>query len=297
MIKKFIFNQKVAPYIFVSPFLIIFASFFIYPMISTVIMSFQKILPGMTEFNGINNYLRLINDKIFYKAVWNSFLYMVLTCALLIPFPMIFASMLSSKRMKGSGLFKAMLYLPALTSVVVAGTIFRLAFSESDGSLMNNLIAVFGYEPIKWLRIRLTGFGALILLACWRWTGVNIMYFMAGISNISEDLYEAADIDGGSTFQKFLYVTLPMLKPTIIYVLTISIYAGLAMFTESYMLWNGNSSPQNMGLTIVGYLYRQGIEKNNLGYGSTVGIVLLILAMTFNVIQLKLNGTFKREVN
>lgn len=88
---------------------------------------------------------------------------------------------------------------------------------------------------------------------------------------------------------------MPLLKPTTIYVLTISIYAGLAMFTESFILWNGNSSPNNITLTIVGYLYRQGIEKNDLGYASTVGLVLLIIAMTINLIQLRINGTLGGE--
>lgn len=294
MLRKFIFNQKVAPYVFICPFIIVFCTFFIYPMLSTVLMSFQKVLPGATAFIGLDNYSRLLQDKIFYKAVGNSFLYMVITCALLIPFPMLFACMISSRSMLRPGLFKSVMYLPALTSVVVAGTIFRLSFSESGQSLMNILIGLLGMEPIKWLRLQVTGFGTLILLCCWRWTGVNMMYFLSGLKSIPEELYESAEIDGGKTAQKFFYITMPLLKPTAIYVLTISIYAGLAMFTESYMLWNGNNSPQNIGLTIVGYLYRQGIEKNDMGYGSTVGIVLLILAMTFNVIQLKLNGTFER---
>ena len=150
-------------------------------------------------------------------------------------------------------------------------------------------------DPIKWLKGAGTGFFALLLLACWRWTGVNMLYFLSGLKNIPDELYESADIDGANAVQKFFYITVPQLKPTIVYVLTISIYAGLAMFTESYMIWGGNSSPKNIGLTIVGYLYRQGIEKNAMGYASAVGIILFIIAMTINMIQLKLNGTFSKE--
>ena len=136
---------------------------------------------------------------------------------------------------------------------------------------------------------------ALLTLACWRWTGVNMLYFLSGLKSIDGTLYESAVIDGASSWQKFRYITIPLLKPTTIYVFTISIYAGLAMFLESFMLWAGNASPNNIGLTIVGYLYRRGIEKNQLGYASAVGLVLLVIALVINIIQLFLNGTFKKE--
>lgn len=122
-----------------------------------------------------------------------------------------------------------------------------------------------------------------------------MLYYLSGLKNIDNSLYESAEIDGASGFKKFLYIQLPLLKPTTIYVLTISIYAGLAMFLESFMLWNGNASPNNIGLTIVGYLYRRGIEKNQLGYASAVGLVLLAIALFINIIQLIWNGTFKKE--
>ena len=105
----------------------------------------------------------------------------------------------------------------------------------------------------------------------------------------------AASIDGATKWQQFKSISVPLVKPTTIYVLTISIYAGLSMFLESYMLWKGNNSPQNIGLTIVGYLYRQGIEKRAMGYACAVGLVLLIIVMIINIIQLALTGTFKKE--
>lgn len=122
-----------------------------------------------------------------------------------------------------------------------------------------------------------------------------MLYFLAGLKSIDTTYYEAADIDGAGTLQKFRYITLPLLKPTTVYVLTISVYAGLSMFLESFMLWGGNASPNNIGLTIVGYLYRRGIEKNQLGYASAVGLVLLVIALIINFAQLILSGTFKKE--
>ncbi|ALB46430.1 MULTISPECIES: carbohydrate ABC transporter permease [Clostridium] len=294
MVKRFIYNKKAAPYVFILPFILVFLLFFISPMVNTVIMSFENVLPGSRKFVGFENYTKLLGDKVFLVALWNSFKYMIWTLILLIPIPMILACIIDSKLMVGKEFFKSALYLPALTSVAVAGIIFRFAFGEQSTSLMNQVVALFGMDPFKWLKNGTTGFIVLLVLACWRWTGVNMLYFLSGLKNIPTELYESADIDGANTLQKFRYITIPQLKPTTIYVLTISIYAGLAMFIESYMVFNGNNSPNNIGLTIVGYLYRQGIEKNAMGYASAVGLVLFIIGMAINLVQLKLNGTFKK---
>ncbi len=160
---------------------------------------------------------------------------------------------------------------------------------------MNSMRALFGLAPIKWLKVRETSFFALILLACWRWTGVNMIYYLSGLKSISPDLYESDQIDGANGWQQFRYISVPLLKPTVIYVLTISIYGGLAMFTESYMLWAGNNSPKSIGLTIVGYLYRMGWERNRMGYASAVGLALLAVAMIINLIQLRITGVLGKE--
>lgn len=296
MIKKILYSQKVAPYVFVLPFILVFIIFWVYPLGSSFGMSFQKIQLGQeAQWIGVDNYEKLMGDGVFLKAVINSAVYMLLTLLILIPFPMLFAVLINNKFMWGREFFKASFFFPALTSVVVAGTIFRLMFGEMDGSMINSILGVFGMDPVKFLKGQVTGYIALLALATWRWTGVNMLYFLSGLKNIPDEYYEAASIDGASSFQKFTKITMPLLKPTSIYVLTISIYAGLAMFIESMMLWNGNNSPKNIGLTIVGYLYRQGIEKNNLGYAAAVGIVLLAVTMIINLSQLAFSGMFKKE--
>jgi len=134
----------------------------------------------------------------------------------------------------------------------------------------------------------------MVSLACWRWSGVNIVYFLSGLQNIPKELYESADIDGANSLDKFFYITLPLLKPIIIYVLTISIYGGFAMFGESYVYWNENM-PGDIGLTIVRYIYQEAIQRNDLGYGSSIGIVLLAIVFGINILQLKFFGIFRRE--
>jgi len=295
--KKFLYSPKVAPYVFVLPFVLTLAIFWVSPIIKSGIMSTQHILPGQVESVGLGNFERLLGDRLFFVALGNSVKYMLFTLLLLIPIPLLLAVMINSKlgSERFKSLFKSLLFIPALTSVVVAGIIFRLIFSESDSALMNQMIGLFGAGPIKWLKNGSGGFLALLMLASWRWTGVNILYFMAGLQAIPTDYYEAASIDGASSWQKFWHITLPQIKPTTVFVLTISVYAGLAMFMESFMLWGGNNSPQNIGLTIVGYLYRQGIEKNDLGYASAVGVLLLVLVLAINIPQLIATGTFKKE--
>ncbi|NLV59327.1 MAG: sugar ABC transporter permease [Clostridiales bacterium] len=292
--RAFFYSQKAAPYVFVMPFILVFVIFFVFPLISTVIMSFQSVLPGQVRFIGLENIKRL-NDPEFFQAIKNNLIYTALTLALLIPFPMIFACMLNSKATIGRNFFRSALFVPILTSVVVAGTIFRLIFGELPGALANQIVGLFGMGPFRWRQMQGTVYMILVMLACWRWTGVNILYFLSGLQSIPEELYESASIDGASTIRKFRHITWPMLKPTTIYVLTISIYGGFAMFLESYMLYTNNRSPRGMGLTIIGYLYRQGWEQNNIGYGSAIGLCLLLIVMVINLVQLKFFGLFAKE--
>ena len=286
-----------APYVFIAPFVITLLAFWMVPLARTFVMSTQEVLFGEATFIGADNYERLWNDRIFWQALFNSTRYMVLTIVLLIPIPLVLAAIINSKigspRVKA--VFKASMFVPALTSVVVAGIIFRLMFSETDSGLMNQIIGFFGAGPVRWLREDIGGLTALLMLALWRYAGVNILYFLAGIQSIPSEYYEAASIDGASRVQQFFHITIPNLKPIIVYVTTISIYGGLAMFLESFMLYAGNNSPNNQGLTVVGYLYRRGIEENDLGFASAVGVVLLLVIMALNLTFLTLTGTFKKE--
>jgi arabinosaccharide transport system permease protein len=297
--KSLLYSQRLAPYLFIAPFVITLLAFWTVPLARTFLMSTQEVLFGEATFVGADNYQRLWGDRIFWQALFNSTRYMVLTIALLIPIPLVLAAVLNSKigspRVKA--VFKSSMFVPTLTSVVVAGIIFRLMFSETDTGLMNQVLGFFDAGPVRWLREDLGGLTALLMLAMWRYTGINILYFLAGMQSIPTELYEAASIDGANRVQQFFHVTIPNLKPTIVFVTAISIYGGLAMFLESFMLYAGNNSPNNQGLTVVGYLYRRGIEENDLGFASAVGVVLLVLIMAINLTYLTLAGTFKKEAS
>ncbi len=296
-LKKINLNSpKVAPYIFVLPFVIIFLSFFVYSIGSTVVMSFQSVNINDIDFVGLNNYKALISSSEFPIAIRNSIIYTLFTLLILIPFPILLACMLNSKAMRGSSYFRAVLFLPILCSVVVAGLTFRFMFNETDSALVNSiLINVFGGDRVRWLSLRWPAMAVMVTLATWRWTGINVVYFLSGLNNIPVEMYEACEIDGANFWQKFKFITVPLLMPTIIYVLTISIYGGLSMFVESQMLWGGKSSPLNIGLTIVGFIYQKGVSQGELGFASAAGLFLLAVVLVINLIQLKLTGSLGKE--
>lgn len=290
--KSFLNSKSVVPYVFVSPFIISFLVLTLYPTIQAFVMSFQRILPGEVTFIGLQNYERIFNPA-FFKALSNTTIYTIATVVILVIVPLILAVLLDSKFVKFKTLFRSALFIPSLTSVVVAGVIFRLVFAESENSIANQIIGVFGFEPVNWLYTGWSGMLLMVLIASWRWMGVNVLYFLAGLQNISKELYESADIDGANIFQKFRYITLPSLKPIIIYVATISIIGGFRVFEESYVLWEANS-PGNIGLTLVGYLYQQGIQQNDMGFGSAIGVIVLLIIFTVSIFYLLVTGGFKR---
>ncbi|WP_307346767.1 carbohydrate ABC transporter permease [Metabacillus malikii] len=285
-------SKKVAPYIFVAPFLLSFLLLTLYPAVQAFIMSFQRILPGNSQFIGWSNYERIFNPT-FYDALKNTTIYVILTVLILTIFPIIFSVFLNSRLVKFKTLFRASLFIPSLTSVIVAGTIFRMMFGESDVAVANQIVGFFGLDKIDWRYHSWSAMFLMVILCTWRWMGVNILYFLAALQNVPKELYEAADIDGANVFQKFFYVTLPFLKPITIFVVTISIINGFRMFEESFVFWE-TSSPGNIGLTVVGYIYQQGIQMNDMGFGAAVGVVLMLIIFVVSFIQLLLTGAFKR---
>ena len=184
--------------------------------------------------------------------------------------------------------------MPALTSVVVAGMFFRFAFGSQESTFLNAILGVFGIPARKWLMESGTGMFALVVLCTWRWLGVNIVYFLSGLQNISPELYESAKVDGANMVQRFFHITVPCLKPVIIYVVTISVYGGLSMFVESFTYWTARS-PGDIGLTLVGYIYSAGFTNNDFGFASAIGVTLILIILIITAFQLTLFGFFRKE--
>ena len=287
-------DPKVVPYVFVAPFIVFFLFVYMYPLIMTVIMSFQQIDgPNHHQFIGLKNYQKL-NTRDFQMALQTSGRYALWDVIVLTIVPLLIACILHSGLAKGSGFFKSLFFIPSLTSIIVAGIVFRLAFGTLETATINRLMTAMGFQPVKWLSYAGPGNFVLILLTLWRWNGVNIVYYLSGLQSIPTDYYEAAQIDGASAVQKFFHVTLPCIRPVLIYVITITVLGGFSMFTESVALWQQNNAG-GVGRTIVGYMYMVGFKKNNLGLASAVGLTLLVLVVAVNLVQLVLMGFFRKE--
>ncbi len=292
--RRFLNDPKIVPYIFVAPFIIFFLIIYLYPFIRTIMMSFQRIDgPGSVEFIGTENYKKLFNRN-FTQALMTTFRYAFWDVVVLTIVPLIFAVILNSGAVKFPSFFKSLYFIPALTSTIVVGIVFRLAFGSLPTAPANRLMALFGQPARDWLMFADTGNLVLILLTLWRWMGVNIIYYISGLQAIPEDLYEAARIDGASSVQEFFHISLPGIRPVLIYVITITVLGGFSMFTESVALWAQNN-PGGVGRTIVGYMYLMGFYKSNMGMASAVGLVLLGLVLTVNILQLIAMGFFKKE--
>ena len=290
----FLTSRKAVPYVFVAPFIIYFLLIYLYPTVSTILMSFQRIDgPTISTWIGFSNYQKLFSRN-FIQSLETTTRYAFWDVVILTSVPLIFAVILHSGLVKGAAFFKSLFFIPALTSIIVAGIVFRLAFGTQDTAPVNALVTALGGQPRKWLMFADTGNLALIVMTLWRWMGVNIIYYLSGIQAIPTDLYEAAEIDGANPVQRFFHVTLPGIKPVLIYVITITVLGGFAMFTESVALWAQNN-PGGVGRTIVGYLYQVGISKANMGMASAVGLTLLVLVLGVNLIQLVLMGFFRKE--
>jgi len=292
--RRFLNDPKIVPYIFVAPFIIFFLIIYLYPFIRTIMMSFQRIDgPGSVEFIGTENYKKLFNRN-FTQALMTTFRYAFWDVVVLTIVPLIFAVILNSGAVKFPSFFKSLYFIPALTSTIVVGIVFRLAFGSLPTAPANRLMALFGQPARDWLMFADTGNLVLILLTLWRWMGVNIIYYISGLQAIPEDLYEAARIAGASSVQEIFHISLPGIRPVLIYVITITVLGGFSMFTESVALWAQNN-PGGVGRTIVGYMYLMGFYKSNMGMASAVGLVLLGLVLTVNILQLIAMGFFKKE--
>ena len=257
-------------------------------------MSFQKI-EGFNNVTwiGLGNYKRLFNIH-FYNALKSSTIYMICMVSIMLILPITIATFLNSKILKFKNFFRSAIFVPTLTSVIVAGIAFRLMFGETETGLFNSIILKLGGEIIAWKTGYVTGMIMMVTLAAWRELGINMVYCLSALQGIPEELYEAADIDGANGFQKFIFVTITQVKPIIIYILTLTILNGYRMFTEGYVYWN-ETNPGDIGLTIVRYIYQQAFQRNDFGMGSAIGVVLLVIVLTVNMFQLNFFGLFKKE--
>ncbi|MGD7043114.1 carbohydrate ABC transporter permease [Jeotgalibacillus proteolyticus] len=279
-------QKALIPYMFVGPAVILFSIFMAYPIIYSLILSFQSGQGSNLEFTGLDNFHRLMSDDIFITALKNTFILLIVQVPVMIFLALIIASLLNSALLKFKGLFRVSFFLPAVTSLVAYSIIFSIMLMN-DG-VVNQVISAVGLDRIPWLSDPFWAKASLVIAMTWRWVGYNMVIFLAGLQNIPEELYEAASMDGASRIKQFFHITIPSLKPVILFTTILSTIGTLQLFDEPFVLTNGG--PSDATLTIGMYLYQTGFRFYDFGYASTIAYVIVILIAVMTFIQFKVTG-------
>ena len=272
--------------LFIIPSLILVTLFIFYPMAQSLITSFQTGVGNNMRFAGIENYTRLLSDKTFHKALGNTILYLLIQVPIMIVLALVISSMLNYKSLKLKGFFRTAIFLPCISSLVAYSIIFKSLFA-SDGfinAILLNLNVIDA--PISWISHPVLAKVLIIIAITWRWTGYNMVFYLAGLQSIDGSIYEAADIDGVNGFTKFRYITVPLLKPIILFTTINSTIGTLQLFDETVNITDGG--PANATLTISQYIYNVLFKYNpDFGYACAMSFVVVVLIVALSFIQKK----------
>ena len=282
-------KPRYAPYFFLAPFFMLFGVFMVYPLFDSIRLSAYSVRGMRSEtFVGLENIERLVADPLFWTALWNTAYFAAGSLLLQLPVALVLALLLSNARLKGRNLFRLSFFSPVLISGVFIAVIFYLLYDRRYG-LVNKVLG----SEIQWLQDPDLVMPALVLAGVWRWAGFNMVYFLAGLQSIRQELYEAAAVDGAGPWQSFIHVTIPALKPVIAFVVITSMIGSFQLFDLPYVLTEGG--PGNASMTMVMYLYKHGFEFINLGYAATIGWALAVIIGVISIIQVRFFGVFREN--
>lgn len=284
MNKKPLINQKTIPYVMMAPVVIIFALFMVYPILRSLYLSFFELVSGSYEFVGVQNYATLFKDETFWKSMFNTFIFLIVQVPVMIGGALLIAVAIEQKFIKGRAFFRTTIFLPSVTALVAYALVFKVLLNGDHG-LINYVIELFGGKSVDWFYEEWPARFAIIISITWRWLGYNMIILMAGIQSISNDLMEAADIDGATFWDKLFYITIPMVKPIILFCTITSTIGTLQLFDEPFILTAGG--PNNATITMGEYLYDNGFRYLKFGYASAIGYVMTVIIALLSVFQFK----------
>jgi len=288
-------ERKIAPYLFIAPFWILFLVFGLYPIVYSLYLSFFKGF-GFEEktFFGLGNYIHLFQDERYIKAVINTTYFAAGSVFILSPLALILALVVNSRLVPGQlkSFYKAMLFFPVITSAVVIAIIFARVLDQQYG-LLNALLRWFGLGPYGWLTDPKFVMPSFIIMAIWTYLGINMLYWIAGLTGISRELYEAAYTDGANKWQAFWHITLPLLRPVTLFVVIQAIVGSYNLFAQPLLLTNGG--PSDASLTIALYLYNQGFVYFNVGYASAIAYSMVVILLILSLLNIYLFRGYSTE--
>ena len=273
-----------------APASILIAIMSFYPMVRAFIISLQKGTGANMRFTGFSNYQRILVDKVFQQSIGNTFFYLIIQVPIMLILAILLAQLLNNKHLKLRGLFRTCVFLPCATSLVSYSLIFRSMFA-TDG-LINSILMKLGilHSGYNFLGHSGSAKAVIILALIWRWTGYNMVFYLAGLQNIEYSVYEAAKIDGANGWKTFWRITVPLLKPTIIMTFIMSINGTLQLFDESVNLTKGG--PANTTITMSHYVYNTCfINVPNFGYAAAMSFLIFIMVAILAFINLKVGDT------
>lgn len=278
-------------YLYIAPFVIVFLTFNIYPILLTFYFSLTS-YSGMggienATFIGVDNYLRLAQDNYFVESLFNTLIIwgtgFIFQIAIALGLALIFSDI--QLKIRGIGFFRTLFYLPNIITVASVALLFSLVLDWNYGALNQMLLDLnIIKQPINWLSNAVYSRGAVSAINTWMWFGQTFIILLAGITGISTDYLEAALIDGANWWQRFRYITLPQLKPIMLYVMITSLIGGLQMFDLPMLLTDGMGAPRGALNTMVLYLYNQAFKYNNFGYASAIAYGLFLITVVFSII-------------
>jgi cellobiose transport system permease protein len=281
-------DTRLSPYLLVAPFFLLFGVFGLYPLVRTLWVSlFDWSLLGGHTWIGLDNYGRLLGDSYFWNAVVNTLGMFVLATVPQLLLALGLASVLN-RRLRGRTFFRLGVLVPNVTSVAAVSIIFTLIFARDFG-LVNWLLERIGLDAIDWHATRLSSWTAISVMVDWRWTGYNALILLAALQAVPKDLYEAAAIDGASGWRQFWSITIPMLRPTLLFVVIVSTIGGVQLFTEP-LLFNSGAGALAGGTsrqfqTIAMYLVERAFPGQEFGYAAAIAWVLFLLIAVVSVVN------------
>ncbi len=293
-------KDMISGYLYVAPFFIIFGVIGLYPAIFSVYLAFQK-WNGLSpmSFVGLDNFRIVLEDPLFWKSVYNTIIMGLMGTAPQIVVGIVLAFLLNLTFLRFKNFFRVTIFMPYITSMVAVALIFSVLFSNHESSLANYMLGVFGFDPVNWSTSEWGTKIAISIMVFWRWVGYNTIIYLAGIQSISNDLYEAATIDGANKFQQLLYITMPLLKPFIILTVFFSTVGALQLFSEPTIFLGAGAFTRDEALTVVMYLYRDAFKLQSFGTASATAIILLVIILFFATINTLItsgNGRKKKGV-
>ena len=277
-------KRNLTGWAFLLPASILIFVFCFYPMVQALILSFQKGTGSAVQPAGFANYARILKDATFQQCLFNTIFYFVIQVPIMLILALILAQLLNSPDIKGKGIYRTMIFLPCATSLVSYSMIFKSLFAN-DG-LVNRVLSTVGIPTVDWFQNAWAARWVIVIALVWRWTGYNMVFYLAGLQNIDYSIYEAARIDGASPIQQFIHLTIPLLKPTILLTAIMSTSGTLQLFDESVNLTAGG--PGKATMTLTHYIYNISfVETPKFNYAAALSVFILVVVAVLSAIQMK----------